>query len=209
MCRFLVLRSSREFDPSPIMSDFKERCRRSSEYQGHGFGVTLRASGLWERRRCLAPIWEDTEALPAGVDVLMVHARSAFRNEGIDIENNMPFYRGDLSFVFNGEIRGIRLKAPGRIGAEKLFHLILERQRSGLPDAIGAVDRLVRSRSQYVRAMNVAITDGSAIYAHCRFSERPDYFTLHFREGDLGGVSSEPLDGSFRPMENGETRVIG
>jgi glutamine amidotransferase len=138
----------------------------------------------------------------------MVHARSAFRNEGIDAENNMPFYRGDVSFVFNGELRGVRLRAPGRIGAEKLFHLILERDRGDFTRALVETDRLVRSRSRYVRAMNVAIADGAAIYAHCRFAERPDYFTLHYRTGELSGVSSEPLDEGFRPMENGETRVL-
>jgi hypothetical protein len=56
--------------------------------------------------------------------------------------------------------------------------------------------------------MNVALTDGTAVYAHCRFAERPDYVTLHYRSGNLSGVSSEPLDESFRPMANGETRVL-
>jgi len=169
--------------------------------------MAMRAAGRWERYKSLTPIWEDSPPLPREVDVLVVHARSAFRNEGIDVENNMPFYRGDVSFVFNGEIRGVRLKATGRIGAEKIFNVILE-QGYALSEALAATDRLVHSRSRYVRAMNVALTDGSAIYAHCRFAERPDYFTLHYRTGDLIGVSSEPLDESFRPMSNGETRVL-
>jgi glutamine amidotransferase len=186
MCRFLVLRSAEGFDPSPIVDSFRQRCRRSPEFQGHGFGMALLASGRWERRRSLTPIWEDSQPLPRKVEALVVHARSAFRNEGIDVRNNMPFYRDDLCFVFNGELRGVRLRAPGRIGAEKIFHVILE-QRTAFPEAL---------------------TDGSAIYAHCRFGEQPDYFTLHYRTGDLSGVSSEPLDESFRPMANGETRVL-
>jgi len=207
MCRFLVLKSADGFDPSPVVDSFRARCRRSPEFQGHGFGMALRTSGRWERYRSLTPIWEDSRPLPRRVEALVVHARSAFRNEGIDVENNMPFYRGDLSFVFNGELRGVRLKATGRIGAEKIFQVILE-QGHELSKALAATDRLVRSRSRYVRAMNVALTDGSAIYAHCRFAERPDYFTLHYRMGDVSGVSSEPLDESFQPMENGETRVL-
>jgi glutamine amidotransferase len=190
-----------------MVDSFRERCHRSPEFQGHGFGMALRVSGRWERYRSLTPIWEDSPPLPRRVEVLVVHARSAFRNEGIDVRNNMPFYRDDLCFVFNGELRGVRLRAPGRIGAEKIFHLILE-QRIALPEALTATDRLIRSRSRYVRAMNVALTDGSAIYAHCRYAEKPEYFTLHYRAGDLSGVSSEPLDGSFRPMANGETRVF-
>jgi len=207
MCRFLVLRSAEGFNPSPMVDTFRERCRRSAEFQGHGYGLALLASGRWERFRSLTPIWEDSPPLPGKAEVLVVHARSAFRNEGIDVLNNMPFYREDLCFVFNGELRGVRLKATGRIGAEKIFHLILE-QGPDLSEALAATDRLVRSRSRYVRAMNVALTDGSAIYAHCRFAERPDYFTLHYRTGELSGVSSEPLDESFRPMANGETRVL-
>jgi len=207
MCRFLVLRSAEGFNPSPMVDTFRERCRRSAEFQGHGYGLALLASGRWERYRSLTPIWEDSPPLPGKAEVLVVHARSAFRNEGIDVLNNMPFYREDLSFVFNGELRGVRLKATGRIGAEKIFHVILE-QGPDLSEALAATDRLVRSRSRYVRAMNVALTDGSAIYAHCRFAERPDYFTLHYRTGELSGVSSEPLDESFRPMANGETRVL-
>jgi glutamine amidotransferase len=207
MCRFLVVRSAEGFDPSPMVDTFRERCRRSAEFQGHGYGLALLASGRWERYRSLTPIWEDSRPLPRKVEVLVVHARSAFRNEGIDVLNNMPFYREDLCFVFNGELRGVRLKATGRIGAEKIFHVILE-QGPDLSEALAATDRLVRFRSRYVRAMNVALTDGSAIYAHCRFAERPDYFTLHYRTGELSGVSSEPLDESFRPMANGETRVL-
>ena len=169
--------------------------------------VELMTRRRWERYRTLTPIWEDAPRLPGKVNALVVHARSAFRDEGIDVENNMPFYRGDLSFVFNGELRGVRLRATGRIGAEKLFHLILERGPD-LREALAATDRIVRARSRYVRAMNVALTDGAAVYAHCRFSERPDYFTLHYLEGDPLGVSSDRLDGSFRPMENGETLVL-
>ncbi len=159
MCRFLVLRSARGFDPSPMVEAFRERCRRSVEFQGHGFGMAFRTSGRWERYRSLTPVWEDSPPLPRRVESLVVHARSAFRNEGIDVRNNMPFYRDELCFVFNGELRGVRLRAPGRIGAEKIFHVILE-QRACLPEALAAADRLLRSRARYVRAMNVALTDG-------------------------------------------------
>lgn len=208
MCRFLVLRGERPFDPSPLLSRFRERCRVSPEYQGHGWGIAFRTSGELARYRSLTPIWDDDPPLPPEVDLLVVHARSAFRNEGIELENNMPFYRGAWSFVFNGELRGVRVQAPGRTGAEKIFHLTLERARDSVEAALVATDRYLRARSRYVRAMNVALTDGEAIYAHCRFSERPDYFTLHWRAGELSGVCSEPLDPEFRPMANGETRVL-
>jgi glutamine amidotransferase len=209
MCRFLMLRSESGFDPAPLLEEFRERCRKSPEFQGHGWGAAFRSGGEWTRYRSLTPVWEDSIPLPSEVDFLVAHARSAFRNEGIDPENNMPYYRGERIFVFNGELRGVRLRVPGRIGAEKIFHLVLSRNGEDPAAALRATDRLLLSRSRYVRAMNMAVTDERRIYALCRFGESPEYFTLHYRTGDLTGVSSEPLDGPFLPMANGEIRVLG
>ncbi len=208
MCRLLMLRRESGFDPRPGLQAFRDRCRQSPEYQGHGWGVSFRSGGEWSRYRSLTPIWADAFDLPRAVDFVVVHARSAFRNEGIVAENNMPFYRGSNSFVFNGELHGVRLRVPGRIGAERVFEVVLSRDRGDLAKALVSADRLLRARSRYVRALNMAVTDGARIFAHCRFNERPDYFTLYYRGGDLSGVSSEPLDESFLPMRNGETRVL-
>ena len=120
----------------------------------------------------------------------------------------MPFYRDDRVFVFNGELHGVRVRAPGRIGAEKILHLLSRVDRGDLTQALVAVDRLLHARSRYVKAMNVAVVDGDRIHALCRYAERPDYFTLHARTGDLAGVCSVPLDEGFQPMANGETRVL-
>lgn len=208
MCRFLALRRGEGFDPAPLFTRFRERCRESEEYQGDGWGLAYRIGEQWTRHRSLAPIWEDEVALPPRVDLLVAHARSAFRNEGITPENNMPFYRDDRVFVFNGELRGVRVRAPGRIGAEKILHLLSMADRGDLSEALSAVDRLLHARSRYVKAMNVAVVDGDRIHALCRYAERPDYFTLHVRPGDLAGVCSVPLDDGFQPMANGETRVL-
>jgi predicted glutamine amidotransferase len=208
MCRFLVLKSLDGFDPAPPLARFRQRCCESEEYQGDGWGLAYRTEGRWTRYRSALPVWEDAPPLPSRVELLVAHARSAFRNQGITPENNMPFYRGERVFVFNGELRGVRLRAPGRIGAEKLFHVLATSDRGDLAEALVATDRLIRSRTRYVRAMNLAVVDGDRIHALCRYAERPDYFTLHFRAGDLAGVCSEPLDGTYQPMANGETRVL-
>ncbi|MGH9320344.1 MAG: class II glutamine amidotransferase [Vicinamibacteria bacterium] len=208
MCRLLMLRGERGFNPGPLLTEFRDRCRKSSEFQGDGWGAAFRAKGEWARYRSLTPIWEDVVSFPREVDFLVVHARSAFRSEGIELSNNMPFYRGGRIFVFNGELRGVRLRAPGRIGAEKIFHVVLTQDQGDLAAALESMDRILRSRSRYVRAMNVALTDERKVYALCRFSETPDYFTLHYRVGDFTGVSSEPLDEGFLPMTNGEIRVL-
>jgi len=203
-----MMRGQRSFEGQPALEAFRNVCRDSREYQGHGWGATWRSDGMWERYRSLTPIWDDEVDLPENVDFLIVHARSAFRDEGIAIENNMPFYRGGRIFVFNGELQGVRLRVPGRIGAEKVFHLIQERDEGDLSSAVAAADSLLVSKSARVRALNVAVTDGEHIYASCRYTESPDYFTLHFREGEIAAVCSEPLDGSYAPMASGERRVI-
>lgn len=208
MCRFLMMRGQESFEVAPVLDAFRGICSGSREFQGHGWGAAWRSGGVWARYRSLSPIWEDDAALSPEADFLVVHARSAFRDEGIEIENNMPFYRGERVFVFNGELRGVRLRVPGRIGAEKVFHLIEERDEGDLDAAVAAADRLLVSKSERVRALNVALTEGERIYASCRYDESPDYFTLHYREGDIAAVCSEPLDKSYVPMANGERRVI-
>ena len=116
----------------------------------------------------------------------------------------MPFYEGERIFVFNGELRGVRLRLPGRIGAEKVFRLIQREDRGDLSQAIRAADRLLASKSRYIRAMNVALTDGERIHARCHFNESPDYFTLHYRNDRVPAVCSEPLDKDWRPLADGE-----
>ena len=48
----------------------------------------------------------------------------------------MPFTNGDRVFIFNGELRGVRVKADGRIGAEKIFNYILRFDKGDLNQAV-------------------------------------------------------------------------
>lgn len=205
MCRFLMMRADAPFDASETFEAFRARCRDSREYQGHGWGASVRRMGQWHRYRSLTPIWEDsTWTPPDETDFLVLHARSAFRDAGIELTNNMPFYRDERIFVFNGELRGVRLRLPGRIGAEKVFRLIDREDQGDLCEAVRAADAILMAKSRYVRALNVALTDGDAIYAGCRYSEAPDYFTLHTLDGERRAVCSEPLSTEWEPMRNGE-----
>ena len=212
MCRFLMMRGEPTFEPNAVLAEFRERCRVSPEYQGHGWGAAWRTDGdgEWSRYRSLTPIWDDVLELPDRVDFLVVHARSAFRDQDIVLENNMPFYRRDLTFVFNGELHRVKLRLPGRIGAEKVFHLIEQSADAGLglEQAIVRADETLMRTSERVRALNIGITDGKKIYASCRYDESPDYFTLHYRRGAHPAVCSEPLDDTFTPMANGEHVVV-
>ena len=199
-------------------------CRSSKAYQGHGWGMAWLDSRLgWRLHRSIRPIWEDIPAttedeaigdssvLPnRETHLLVVHARSAFKDEGIAVENNMPFFDGRQVFLFNGELHGVKLRVGGRIGAEKVFNFIRRLQRArgkrGFFDAIS----LIRKRTRYLKAMNLMMTDGKTLHLASHFSEDPDYFGMVCkREPGLLAYCSQPLDdGPWLPIDNGTERTM-
>lgn len=210
MCRLMAVRAHAPVDVVPLLRAFAERCRSSREYQGDGWGAAWWDGAAWGVLRTVAPIWASLPDTLPRARTWIVHARSAFRSEGVRVDNNMPFVDGALAFAFNGELRGVRLQVPGETGAWKLFHLV--RRFAGMeggPEAgprpvdLGAVlerlDAVVAARTAYVRALNVMASDGERVWLHARFGEDPDYFTLwradvEGAEGPLALASSEPLD---------------
>ena len=114
----------------------------------------------------------------------------------ISVENNMPFFYQKQAFIFNGELRGVRVKSDGRIGAEKLFHFIKRFDRGDLLEAMNRSIPVIHKRSQSIRGMNIIMGDGQRIYLNSFFSEDGEYFTMHYRreKGTLI-VCSEPYPG--------------
>lgn len=222
MCRILAIQGQTPFEATPMIRAFAERCRRSKEFQGDGWGVSWREEGEWRSHHTLLPIWESPlPDFPAST-LFLVHARSAFRNERIVVENNMPFVDEGVAFAFNGELRGVRLQAPGDTGAWRLFHLFRRFRAAAMDDgkaALRRLDQVVQARTEYVRALNLVVSDGEEVWVNSRFSEDPDYFTLwrttltrHGRSIHL--VSSERFDLrhraglAWRPLPNGVTETL-
>jgi predicted glutamine amidotransferase len=178
----LAVVSSSPFDCSEALAAFARTCKESREYQGHGFGVAWRQGDNWTSHHDLTPIWEAELPAVGETTHLIAHARSAFRDEGIVIEHNMPFLGEDgLVFAFNGELRGVRVKVPGANGAWRLLNLLKRLRDSSGGDLAGAITRLnslIHKRSDYVRALNLVVSDGDRIWINNQFSEDPDYFTM-------------------------------
>jgi glutamine amidotransferase len=128
--------------------------------------------------------------------LLLAHARSAFRDEGIRVENNMPFVDGQRAFIFNGELRGVRIRETGRIGAEKIFNFIKRFDHYGrLPAVQKGVD-VIEKRTRYLRAMNLIIASPDSSELATIYNENPAYFQMHCcQQASESIVCSAPYPG--------------
>lgn len=211
MCRLLAVTAARPVDMAAHLRAFAEIARKSREYQGHGWGCAWREGETWRTYHNVRPIWEDDLTSFGTPSVFVAHARSAFRDEGIVVENNMPFVEDGHAFVFNGELQGVRIAEAGRIGAEKLFRFMIRHQAGASADTMRTVVRLVGQRTRYIRAMNAVIAGHGRFLVCSTFSESPDYFTMHLkRTEDAVVLCSDPTDtgGGWTPLPNGSIEEI-
>lgn len=210
MCRLLVVRSQEPFDPSDHLTRFASIARNSKEYQGHGWGCAWRDDGRgWQIYRNIRPVWEDDFSRFPRTSLFMAHARSAFEDRDILVENNMPFSDGERVFIFNGELRGVKIREEGRIGAEKIFNFI---RRFDTGDTLAALKKaagLIRNRTRYIRGMNIIMVKERAIYLSTFFSEDEEYFTIRCKEGPELVICSEvyPSEKGWQSVANETVRV--
>jgi glutamine amidotransferase len=211
MCRLLLVKSDREFAIADQLVRLAHIAKNSKEFQGHGWGCAYRENGSWQHYKSIAPIWEDDFSRFGASKLLLAHARSAFKDEGIAVENNMPFYDSRYVFIFNGELRGVKIAEQGRIGAEKIFNFIKRFDHGSMLEALQRGTDLIRKRTKYVRAMNIIMADDQRAYLASIFNEDPDYFTLHYcQDGGRLIVASDRLPGDERWAEiaNGTVREL-
>lgn len=196
MCRLLAVRSPTPVPISPYLEQFARLAQASQAYQGHGWGMAYRdAANQWVHYKNIQPIWDaDVQQFPAS-DLFLVHARSAYRDEGIVVDNNMPFHDEDAVFMFNGELQGVRIKAEGRIGAEKIFRVIKRFYRGDLGDALRQGTAFIRQRTRAIRAMNIIMADTQQLYISSFYTGDPAYFQMAMQRGAVTVVCSEPLPG--------------
>jgi len=208
MCRILYARCATQFPIAEMLAPFAELSRDSREFQGHGWGCAWREDDGWRLYHDIRPIWEDDLNQFVNTRLLLVHARSAFRDEGIVVENNMPFSDGESVFIFNGELRGVRINAEGRIGAEKIYNYIRRFDKGDKCAAAGKAVEIIKKRSAYVRAMNIILSDGEQSCLSSSYSEDPDYFQMYQKhDQDLHLVCSQPFaeDPGWSRIDNNTT----
>ena len=193
MCRLLCVRSKEPFSIESHLQKFAEIAKNSKEFQGHGWGCAWLQKGVWTHYKNIKPIWEDDLTQFGETMLLLAHARSAFRDEGIVIENNMPFYEEDYVFIFNGELRGVRLNVEGRIGAEKIFNLIRRMNKGDMLTALQRTMDVLNKRTKYIRAANIILANTDRVFAASQFNEDPAYFTMRYKREDAPGVTPDGL----------------
>ena len=211
MCRLLYIRSNTTFDTSSHLKIFAQICKNSKEYQGHGWGCAYLKNQDWVRYKNIKPIWEDNLNQFNGTRMLIAHARSAFRDQDIGLENNMPFYKGELAFIFNGELHGVKIKEEGRIGAEKIFNFLTRFYDDNLLKAIQKGVKILERRTRYIKAMNIVISDKNRAFIISKFNEDPEYFTIYYKETDQERIiCSEPYPGesNWQKLKNGTIGVF-
>ena len=184
MCRLLFIESKKNFSIPEHLDIFSEICKNSKEYQGHGWGCSYLQDNMWIHYKNIKPIWEDDVRQFTTTNRLIVHARSAFQDKDIFVENNMPFYDDKYIFIFNGELQGVKIKSEGRIGAEKIFNFIKRFHNNSMEDALLKGTEIIKKRSNYVRAMNIIIADKENVYVSSTYNEDPDYFGMHYKRTD-------------------------
>ena len=170
------------------------------------------SDGRWKHYKNISPIWEDNLDQFGESKLIIAHARSAFRDKDIRVENNMPFYDDQKVFVFNGELRGVKIKADGRIGAEKIFNFINRFDKGNYLYALKKGAGIIRQRTSYLRALNIIVTDGISAFVHSEFNEDHEYFQI-WRTVNNGKliICSDPLDGidGWEKIENKSTERFG
>ena len=180
MCRLLFVKEAKLFSPTPHLQAFARVAKTSPEYQGHGWGLAYQIKGTWQYYKSLSPIWDDRLDQFPDVEILIAHARSAFQDQGISVDNNMPFWDNEHIFVFNGELKNVKINEQGRIGAEKLFHFIKRfYYNNNTLEALLKGTSSIHKRCEYIKAMNIILADKEHIYVSSYFNENPDYYTLY------------------------------
>ncbi|CAB1078858.1 hypothetical protein JY97_03540 [Alkalispirochaeta odontotermitis] len=196
MCRLLTIKSETPFAIPPHLAQFAEIARTSKEYQGHGWGCAyLDASDTWQFYKNIDPVWQDDFGRFDETRLLVAHARSAFEDKDIVVENNMPFFDGRTVFIFNGELRGVKIREQGRIGAEKIFNYIRRFDKGDTRQALIKAVFIIRKRTRFIRGMNIVMINEQGIFVSSYFSGDEDYFTMRYRQGRELVICSAPYPG--------------
>lgn len=189
-------------------------CEKSTQWQGDGWGIGFKKSdGNWKIQKSLNPVWQDThvfEQIPQST-TFVAHARGAsFVSQKGNSDYNQPFTNSNnVCFVFNGEMYGVKLKAPGNIGSQKIFSLITKELIYNPPEkALKQTSTLLRAHSRDVLAINIALVVDDTIYVSSYFTKQKKYYTLqYYDDNNITIVCSQKI-GNYKWKEIANKEII-
>jgi glutamine amidotransferase len=190
---------------------FAHIAKNSKEYQGHGWGCAYQnPAGHWQFYRNIRPVWEGDLSRFGETTLLVAHARSAFQDKDIVVENNMPFFDGRTVYIFNGELRGVKIREEGRIGAEKIFNYIRRFDRGNTRQALEKAVAIIKKRTRHIRGMNIIMVNETGIFVSSYFTEDESYFTMSYRQGDDLTICSDPYpsEKNWQCIANNSVRTM-
>ena len=199
MCRLLGIQSDQKKDYRELTRDFADMCQNNSKWQGDGWGILYFTDGEWKEYKSITPIWEEREVIDELPEFQrgLVFARLAFRKETIAIKHTQPYISEKLVFAFNGNLRGVKIKSAGKIGAEKIYSQLLERYPEF--DLQTALDKIVEkliNNSRDPKAINIIAMDDTSMVGSCNYWENSQYHTMQFTKNSHEQIiCSEPLPG--------------
>ncbi len=203
MCRFIIVHSKNKINPEKLMNSFSNMAKESNaldgDWQGDGCGIAwINNEGKWSLKKSLLPIWED-KGLFSGIsktNIFIAHARSAsFKEQKGFIEFNEPYINKEFAFVFNGILKGVSIKSPGKIGAQKIWHLLEKELEQNEPNrALEIIKELLLKNSKEIVALNIGLATSKSIYSLCYFSRNPEYYNLwNYKDKNLEVICSEKI----------------
>jgi predicted glutamine amidotransferase len=212
MCRLLAVKNETPFKVSEHLKKFAAISKNSKEFQGHGWGCAwVDDEGKWQHYKNIKPVWEDNLEQFSETTLLIAHARSAFQDKDIVVENNMPFYDDKLVFTFNGELHGVRIKSEGCIGAEKVFNYIKRFTEDDVVAGLQKGTSLITKQTRHVKAMNIIMADKQRVYVHEQWNEEGAYHTLHTKQVGNGFIicsAPYPDEEKWYAIPNNTTQVF-
>ena len=123
----------------------------------------------------------------------------------------MPFYDDESIYIFNGELRGVRIREEGRIGAEKIYNHIKRFKNGNMERALEIATKNITRKSRYVRAMNIIMWYKDKLYVNQQFNEDPGYFTLKVKNDDSVRIicsESYPDESGWESLQNNTIRIF-
>lgn len=159
---------------------------------------------------------ETLPGAPSGeTTLLLAHARKAspeYRAVRGAVQAQ-PLVQDGLFLAHNGTIRDVAALGAGPgTDSQRLLAWLVRAWSPRTADGLLVALRDLAGRIRDFTAINLLLSEGIGLYALCLYTREPDYYTLHWREGNgVVVIASEPSDGEpgWNGLRNGDLLSVG